>query len=244
MNKSFWKSDWFAGLIISIIFLLATNSTFIQSLERKAYDIGVQASTRDAGNQIAIIAIDDQSIANIGRWPWSREVHANMFAKLSAAQPKVIGSTVYFLEPQVDPGLSYINKIADFVATSSIPSTAPEASKLDGMLKEAQSSLNTDAKLVASIQQANHVVLAMPFTLGDPRGRLDKPLPEYVSKNALITIFDQGDAEQNGLLPVPAQAAIPPFPAIGKAAAAIGHLNANPDVDGEMCIRDRCYGAR
>ena len=69
MNKSFWKSDWFAGLIISIIFLLATNSTFIQSLERKAYDIGVQASTRDAGNQIAIIAIDDQSIANIGRWP-------------------------------------------------------------------------------------------------------------------------------------------------------------------------------
>ncbi|MGB2832498.1 MAG: serine/threonine-protein kinase [Methylotenera sp.] len=236
MKKSFWKSDWFAGLIIPIIFLLATNSTFIQSLERKAYDIGVQASTRDAGNQIAIIAIDDQSIANIGRWPWSREVHANMFAKLSAAQPKVIGSTVYFLEPQVDPGLSYINKIADFVATSSIPRTAPEASKLDGMLKEAQSSLNTDAKLVASIQQATHVVLAMPFTLGEPRGRLDKPLPEYVSKNALITIFDQVDAEQYGLLPVPAQAAIPPFPEIGKAAAAIGHLNANPDVDGAIRV--------
>ena len=34
---------------------------------------------------IAIIAIDDQSIANIGRWPWSREVHAEMIDKLAAA---------------------------------------------------------------------------------------------------------------------------------------------------------------
>lgn len=234
MKKNFWKSDWFAALIVSMGFLLATNSDILQSLERKAYDFGVQASTRDAGNHIAIIAIDDQSIANIGRWPWSREVHAAMLSKLALASPKVIGSTVYFLEPQIDPGLSYINQISDFVTSSSILNATPEASQLDALLKDAKASLNADAKLVASIQQANNVVLAMPFTLGEPRGNLDKPLPEYVRKNALVNIVDKIEAEQQGQLPIPAMAAIAPFAEVGKVAVAIGHLNANPDVDGAI----------
>jgi serine/threonine-protein kinase len=109
VKKIFWKSDWFAALIISLVFLFATDSTFLQSVERKAYDLGVQASARDAGDKIAIIAIDDQSIANIGRWPWPREVHAKMIEKLSAGQAKVIGNTIYFLEPQIDTGLAYFN---------------------------------------------------------------------------------------------------------------------------------------
>lgn len=234
MKKSFWKADWFAALIISLAFLVSAGSDFIQSLERKAYDLGVQASTRDPGNHIAVIAIDDQSIANIGRWPWSREVHAAMIEKLSAAQAKVIGNTVYFLEPQIDPGLSYLNKISTFLSTSSILSIAPEAVQLDAMVKEAQSALNTDQKLAASIKQANNVVLAMPFTIGEPRGNPDKPLPAYVAKNALPNIVDRIDADANGLLPIPTLAAIPPIPVIGEAASAIGHLNANPDVDGAI----------
>jgi serine/threonine-protein kinase len=234
VKKIFWKSDWFAGLIISLVFLFATNSTFVQSLERKAYDFGVQASMRDAGDKVAIIAIDDQSIANIGRWPWSREIHAKMIEKLSAGQAKVIGHTVYFLEPQIDSGLAYINKISSFVATSTIPTIAPEALQLDAMLKEAQSALNTDEKLAASIKQANNVVLAMPFAIGEPRGNPDKPLPPYVSKNMLLNVVDRVDAEQSGLLPIPTISALPPIPALGEAAIAIGHLNANPDVDGAI----------
>ncbi|PPC94044.1 MAG: serine/threonine protein kinase [Methylotenera sp.] len=234
MKQRFWKSDWFAGLIISLAFLFAAGSDFLQSLERKAYDLGVQASARDPGDKIAVIAIDDQSIANIGRWPWSREVHANMIQKLSAGQAKVIGNTVYFLEPQIDAGLSYINKISTFLSSSTIATVAPEAAQLDAMLKEAQSALNTDEKLAASIKQANNVVLAMPFTIGEPRGNPDKPLPEYVAKNALPNIVDRINADENGLLPIPTISALSPIPVIGEAASAIGHLNANPDVDGAI----------
>ena len=234
MKKLFWKSDWFAGLVLSLAFLFATNSTFLQGLERKAYDLGVQASAREAGDKVAVIAIDDQSIANIGRWPWSREVHAKMIEKLSSGQVKVIGSTVYFLEPQTDAGLAYIDKISNFVSTSTIPAVAPEAFQLDAMLKEAQAALNTDAKLSASIKQANSVVLAMPFVFGEPRGNPDKPLPAYVTKNALAKVVDKINAEQDGLLPIPTVSAISPIPAIGEAALAIGHLNSNPDVDGAI----------
>jgi CHASE2 domain-containing sensor protein len=55
-------------------------------------------------DKIAVIAIDKQSIDNLGRWPWSREVHAKMIDGLAAAKAKVIASTVFFSEPQIDPG--------------------------------------------------------------------------------------------------------------------------------------------
>jgi len=232
LKKTFWKTDWFAGLVISLVFLFSSGSAFLQGLERKAYDLGVQASSRDPGNKIAIIAIDDQSIANIGRWPWSRDIHAKITDMLAAAHAKVIGNTVFFVEPQIDPGLSYINKLSEFITSSSIPTTAPEAAQLDGMIKEAQVALDTDAKLAESIKSSANVVVAMPFVFGEPRGNPDKVLPDYVIKNSLTKTSDHVGAEESGLLPIPTVAALPPIPPVGQNAAAIGHLNANPDVDG------------
>ena len=235
MKKAFWKSDWFAGLAISLFFLFAGGSAILQSLERKAYDIGVQSSTRNAGDKIAIIAIDDQSIANIGRWPWSREVHAKMTDLLSGAHAKVIGNTAFFVEPQVDPGLEYINKLAGIVSNSTIPTVAPDdAAQLDGIIKQAQSELDRDAKLAASFKQAGNVILGMLFTIGEPRGNPDKPLPDYITRNSLSQIIDKVGAEESGLLPIPTISVLPPIPQLGETAIAIGHLNANPDVDGAI----------
>ncbi|MEZ0316563.1 MAG: CHASE2 domain-containing protein, partial [Methylophilaceae bacterium] len=235
MKKAFWKSDWFAGLAISLFFLFAGGSAILQSLERKAYDVGVQSSSRNAGDRIAIIAIDDQSIANIGRWPWSREIHAKMTDLLSAAHAKVIGNTVFFVEPQLDPGLAYINKLAGFVTNSTIPALAPEdATQLDTLIKDAQSELNRDAKLAESFKKAGNVVLAMPFVVGEPRGNPDSAMPEYVTRNSLSKIVDRIGAEESGLLPIPTISALPPIPELGESAAGIGHLNANPDVDGAI----------
>jgi len=74
MKSSFWKSDWFLGLAITLFFLIATyvfSSRLLQGLERDAYDLGVRLSSKDPGDRVAVIAIDDQSIENMGRWPWS-----------------------------------------------------------------------------------------------------------------------------------------------------------------------------
>ena len=63
-------------------------------------------------DKVAVIAIDEQSIANIGRWPWPREVQAKLIDQLAAAKAKVIGNTVFFFEPQMDPGLAYVEQDA------------------------------------------------------------------------------------------------------------------------------------
>jgi serine/threonine-protein kinase len=79
MNKwSFWHRDWFASLLVVLVFLIGANSELMQSLEHKAYDLGVISSSRVPSDKIAVIAIDEQSIANLGRWPWSRAIHAKM----------------------------------------------------------------------------------------------------------------------------------------------------------------------
>src|SRR5574340_732377 len=121
MNKwSFWEKDWFVGLLVALVFLFGANSDLIQSLERKAYDWGVLASSHTPSDKIAVIAIDDQSIANLGRWPWPREIHARMVDILAAGHAKVIGHTAFFFEPQVDAGLTYIHRIAQLLGKASL----------------------------------------------------------------------------------------------------------------------------
>ncbi|HWN31031.1 MAG TPA: serine/threonine-protein kinase [Burkholderiales bacterium] len=237
-KPAFWKADWFLVLIVTIVLFFLGGGDLIQSLERKAYDLGVKASSsRNPSEKVAVIAIDDQSIANIGRWPWSREVHAKMIDLLAAAKAKVIGNTVFFSEPQVDPGLNYINKFSQLYANSSLknladPAVQQELSQIDALLKEAEQNLNTDRKLAESIHKANNVLLAMLFRLGDPLGKPDQPLPEFMAKNQLFKVEDNLSAASNGLLPYPTMEVLIPLAEFGKNAVGMGHLNANPDVDG------------
>src|ERR1017187_4532132 len=137
---TFLKADWFVGLLVSLVFLFSANSDLMQSLERKAYDLGVKASNRTPSDKIAIIAIDDESIANLGRWPWPREVQALLLDILANGHAKVIGNTVFFFEPQIDSGLDYVSKIGEFLANSSLKRSSPaEWDQLNTILQEAMS---------------------------------------------------------------------------------------------------------
>jgi serine/threonine-protein kinase len=236
MSKAgFWKKDWFLGLVVSLVLLFAGGSQLIQSLERSAYDWGVRASTRTPSDKVAIIAIDKQSIDNIGRWPWSREIHAKMIERLASVKAKVIGYTVFFSEPQIDPGLSYVNRLLEtyrkIVPDSSAPprGVPPEVLEMGTTLQEAESALNTDRKLAESFAKAGNVVLPMLFTFGEPRGKPDKPLPDFLRKNALAF---QGKSDDLPLFTSGVE--VPVVDSLGAAAAAVGHLNAVPDVDGAI----------
>ncbi len=231
-NKLFWKSDWFVGLLVALLFLFSANSDLMQSLERKAYDMGVRASSRTPSDKVAVIAIDEQSIANLGRWPWPREIQAKMLDLLAAGHAKVVGNTSLFFEPQVDAGLEYINKVgatldASTLKNSTDPVYQTELAQLTALLQEAAQHLDNDKKLSESMAKANNMLLAMFFALGTPQGKPDKPLPDYVMKNSLVNV-----KEGMGAQPIPSLGVQAPIAALGSQAVAIGHLNSTPDVDG------------
>ncbi len=226
MRAAFWKTDWFLGLAVVVAMLFAGGGDLLQSLERKAYDIGVQSSSRAPSDRIAVIAIDDTSIANIGRWPWSRDVHAHMTDLLAGAKAKVIANTLFLFEPQIDPGYQYVTKLLELAARAdpAAPPTPVQAEML-ALLQQAESALNTDRRLAESYAQAGSVLLPMLFTIDIPRGKPDRALPEFVARNAI-------PAPEAELGALPASEVYFPLESLGRAAAALGHLNANPDVDG------------
>lgn len=239
MTKAgFWKRDWFLGLIVALVLLFAGGTQLIQGLERSAYDWGVRASSRTPSDKVAIIAIDKQSIDNIGRWPWPREIHAKMIESLANAKAKVIGYTVFFSEPQIDPGLAYVNKLLEIYgrivpagADPNVPrpGVSPDVAQIGATLREAETALNADRKLAESFAKAGNVVLPMLFRFGEPLGKPDKPLPDFIRRNALTIQGGSGD------LPLFTSAVeIPIVDSLGAAAAAVGHLNAVPDVDGAI----------
>ena len=230
-KTAFWKADWFLGLIVAMVLFFASGSDLVQSLERLAYDLGVRASSHAPSTRVAVIAIDDQSIANIGRWPWSREIHAQMIGKLRQAGAKVVGYAAFFFEPQIDPGLAYVQKLTELYQALP-PPQQQNLEQFASILGEAEDALNSDRKLAAAVTEAGNVALPMLFVLGEPRGNPDKPLPDYVLKNQITKVADRVGAANNNIFPVPTSQAVTPLQEIAGAAAAIGHLNALPDIDG------------
>lgn len=237
MKQAVWKSDWFVSLIITLIFFLFIQSDFIQSIERDAYDFGVHSSSRSASDKVVIIAIDDESISNIGRWPWPRDVHAQMYDLLTEGGAKAIGQTVFFAEPQLDPGLKFIQELKttfEQSRLSTIPEHSEEINRIKEFIASAEISLNTDKTLTESMLQTGNVVLAMPFVPGEPIGRPDQELPEYVQRNKLpeSNIIDNPTTNPDNWRPVAMINTLPPIPSIGEAALNIGSLVSILDIDG------------
>jgi serine/threonine-protein kinase len=228
-----WKADWFAGLLIVLFFWFSAGSDLIQSLERKAYDLGLLATLHTPSDKVAVIAIDDRSIANLGRWPWPRATQADMLDLLATSNAKVIGNAVLFFEPQVDAGMEYLTRINSLLDAPGLKSGSAaqqaELAKLREITAEGVSYLDNDKKLSASIVNAKNVMLPMYFDLGEPLGKEDQPLQEYVRRNNLTNVSGE-DSE----LPVPAVYVQVPIPVLGSGAVGIGHVNSMIDVDGSV----------
>ncbi|MDP2228043.1 MAG: serine/threonine-protein kinase [Moraxellaceae bacterium] len=232
---SFWKKDWVAGLAISLGVLVAWSATdFIDNIERYAYDLGVRASNKEPGDRVAIIAIDDRSIANLGRWPWPRTTLAKMVSDLNEGGARAIGLPFFLSEPQIDPGLASIRDINAFYTEqlAALSEENPALLTLSEKLGEAEARLNTDQHLADAMGKAGNVVLPMQFVLGEMQGNPDHELPEYVTRNQIVAVRDRIGANENFLLPPESNEAVPPIAVLGEQASFIGHLSINPDADG------------
>ncbi|MBX3585586.1 MAG: CHASE2 domain-containing protein [Ramlibacter sp.] len=209
------------------VVVLHQATDFIGTLERRFYDVASTSTSRQPSDRIAVIAIDDQSIANIGRWPWPRDVHAQLIDMLAAAKAKTIVHTAFFFEPQTDRGLVFIRKMKEALGPAADPAAGAGGvvEQLGKVIAEAEQALDTDAKLATSMSKAGNVLVPSVFFLGEPQGRPDRPLPPYALKSAV---------DENSGFSVPAIKGQQPIEIIGNAASGIGHLNQINDVDGAI----------
>lgn len=71
----------------------------LERVDAGIYGLANQLSPVQADNNIVLVAIDEGSLARIGRWPWPRSVHVALLARLTGAGARVIGLDILMAEP-------------------------------------------------------------------------------------------------------------------------------------------------
>ncbi len=97
------RSRLYAVCLILLLLASGLGLTFNRGLERldlMLYDQMLPAHAVSMSDQVVIVAIDDYSLQQLGRWPWSRKRHAELVYKLTSMDAAVIGIDVLFVEPQ------------------------------------------------------------------------------------------------------------------------------------------------
>ncbi len=92
-----------ATLAAACIGLLLGASSLTWRADQSLYDAGSWLWQRPTASDLVIIAIDDASLAAIGRWPWPRAVHAEALQRLAAARPRAIALDLLLTEPDANP---------------------------------------------------------------------------------------------------------------------------------------------
>lgn len=218
-RRKVWRTDGFWSALAGLAAVaLCVVTGLAQRLDLALYDAAIRTSTPAPLPEIAIVNIDDASLAALGPWPWSRDIHARLIDQLAASGAKTIVHTAHFTEPQSDRGLGHVRKIREVLAASG--DTGPLATELNRIAADADQALDTDARLASAIQRAGNVLLASRYApAGTPAA-----LPSYVRRS---TLPDPGTFAR------PAQSAQHPLGILGTSAAAIGHLFSEVDEDGK-----------
>ncbi len=103
MNSFRLRLEWWALLAASIgcLWLLQTSDT-TQRLDNQLFDFGSALARPAVPDDIAIVTIDDRSIAELGVWPWPRALHGEVIDRLTEAGARAIILDVLILD-ESDP---------------------------------------------------------------------------------------------------------------------------------------------
>jgi len=98
----------FPALVVlaALAIVRALDPATVQSLRLRGFDFLEQIAPRKYQPlPVAIVTIDDKSLAQYGQWPWSRARVAQLVDKIASGKPSVLGVDIIFAEPdRLSPG--------------------------------------------------------------------------------------------------------------------------------------------
>lgn len=164
------------GLFLGLVFLGHSARIYqiplLNTLDAFVYDGRLRLTTRGGVDErIVILDIDEKSLAEAGRWPWSRDKMAAMVTQLFDHYGiALLGFDVVFAEPDNSSGLSSLEAIAG----SELKGDAGFHSALKGL----RGALNFDRRFAEALRN-RPLVLGYYFTNIDQANR-SGALPEPV----------------------------------------------------------------
>ncbi len=202
----------------------------VHSLEGQLLDLRFEL--RPAGppfEAVVLMPIDDRSLREIGRWPWSRAIIAEIVRRLAGAGARTIALDLLLAEPEQPdvPAAALENLRAELRSRERTGAPARPA-EIDARLEELLKGADGDGQLAGELERADNVIL--PFSFGAGSGHAGEPLPPPVAA-AAIRIVRQPPGR-----PPPSPRAEPgvlaPIPMLAAAAAGLGLGDIPLDPDG------------
>ena len=81
----------------ALFLLLASNA--MTRLDSTVYDVHMRHWPLPANDDVIIVAIDQKSLSELGRWPWPRSVHARLLERLAADGVRAVGMDIIMTDP-------------------------------------------------------------------------------------------------------------------------------------------------
>src|SRR5579883_1267533 len=159
MRKS-WLMDAAVGLVLTLAvaacYVLPQVFPFIEGVELKAYDARAKLrQTVSIGDELALVVIDDNAVAQIGRWPWPRTRIAALIDKLEADHPRAVGLDIVYSEPEQGEGLAELGRLrSEYDELTRARKIVDRKKSMDAAFDEARARLDSDSKLLDSLRRA------------------------------------------------------------------------------------------
>lgn len=213
------------GLGLGMVFLFILHSThvvnlpLVDSLEGVLYDVRVRLTMPNTtSQQVVIIDIDEKSLKEEGRWPWSRERVGDLVKKLTGHyKVAVIGMDVVFAEPESQNSVKMMQRLAR--------SGSAQGREMKKLLPRLQPLLDGDDEFARELKKSN-VVMGYYFK------RANDFEEEAVSGRLPLPACDLKQASAQGMKLQHATGYGANLPRLQDAAAGGGHFIHNQDADG------------
>ncbi|MCU0615210.1 MAG: adenylate/guanylate cyclase domain-containing protein [Desulfobacterales bacterium] len=192
----------------------------------------VSRGTIAHGDETVIAVVDDESIKEIGRWPWPRTTIAKLMDVLKAKGVKAIGFDIVFSEPDHNSSLKTIDELSAAMKKQGINGSAL------ALLRKKRETADIDAVLAGSIARAKNVTLGYYFYTGKVDGMILEP-KEIAQRTKRIEndryqIINSSDRNPNDARIQTAYAPEVNINIISAAGQNSGYFNTLPDTDGTM----------
>jgi len=163
--RGFWKKERLLLLAISLVFALSiTFQGPLHYLEQKLYDLGLYLHSSSGDDDVVIIAIDDESIEQLGEWPWPRKTMSDLFESITKYQPSVIGINVLYRSREFSQDTVLLKRLIHALKAQK-PSTENQALLIQYNEQLLQSQY--DQRMIEGMKKYGHVVFPVLLEMDD-----------------------------------------------------------------------------
>jgi adenylate cyclase len=218
--KQFWPV-LLIGFCITAVFAATYvfKPMFLKLMEHKMYDVFLQKTVKPPVTiSVAVVDIDEYSLAKFGQWPWPRYRVALLLKKLQIAGVLAVGVDILFGEPdRTSPGVLKQNLKIDLGVN--VGFTGLPAQLMD------------NDQVLAGILSEGDFCLGYSFAYGDNEvSETDSVLPLPLK---MAVVRESGSPHLTDLLPR-GKMLIPPLPVLMNSARHAGFMNTLTDRDGVL----------